>query len=124
MSVVAAILATVVLAALAVPQILVSAGRPYGRLVWGGQHRMLPAPLRVGSAVSVVIYAGFVVVLHWCAGLIGSLTPFIEVATWMLFAYFVIGVVIKLISRSRAERLVMTSTCTVLAVCTLLVAIG
>lgn len=47
-----------------------AAGRPYGRLVWGGQHEVL----------------------------------------------------LNVISRSRAERIVMTPTCLVLTACALLVA--
>jgi hypothetical protein len=59
----AAIVATVVFAALAVLQLLVAVGKPYGRLVWGGAHRVLPARLRIGSVIAVVLYAAFTLVL-------------------------------------------------------------
>lgn len=124
MSVAAAAIAMVVLAALAVLQVLVASGRPYGRLVWGGQHVVLPTRLRVGSAVSVVLYGLFALVLLWRAGLFGASGAFAYVATWVLFGYFALGIVMNLISRSRAERLVMTPTCIVLAACTLVVALG
>lgn len=124
MSAAAAVLATVILAALAVLQVLVAAGRPYGRLVWGGQHEVLPTRLRIGSAVSVVLYAGFATLLLWRAGLLWPVTSVIEVATWVLFGYLALGVVMNAISRSRAERLVMTPIAAVLAACALVVAIG
>ncbi|WP_136708896.1 hypothetical protein [Agromyces sp. H66] len=124
MSAVVAVLATVILAALAVLQVLVAAGRPYGRLVWGGQHEVLPTRLRIGSAVSVVLYAGFATLLLWRAGLLWPVTPVVDVATWVLFGYLALGVVVNAISRSRAERLVMTPVAAVLAACALVVAIG
>ncbi|MRG59770.1 hypothetical protein GE115_07800 [Agromyces sp. CFH 90414] len=120
----AAIVATVLLAAAAVLQVLVASGRPYGRLVWGGQHAVLPRRLRIGSAVSVLLYAGFAVILLWRAGFFGPSNPFIDVATWVLFGYFAFGVVLNGISRSRLERLVMTPTCAVVAACLLVIALS
>ena len=121
---VAAIVATLVLAALAVLQVLVAAGRPYGRLVWGGQHETLPRRLRVGSAVSVVVYAAMAWVLLARAEIFGPFKPFVGIATWVLFGYFAIGIALNAISRSRPERLVMTPTCVVLAACSLTVALS
>ncbi len=124
MSAVAALVATLVLAAIAVVQVLAAAGRPVGRLVWGGQHRVLPRALRIGSAVSIVLYAAFAAVLLSRAGVLpGGATPFVEVATWVLVAYFAVGVLMNGISRSPAERAAMTPACVVLAVAALLVAL-
>lgn len=122
---VAAVLATVLLAALAVLQVGVACGAPWGRLVWGGQHRVLPRRLRIASAVSVVLYAAFAGILLARAGVIpGGGTGPIEVATWILFGYFTLGILANLASRSRMERLVMTPTCLVLALLTLVVALS
>lgn len=125
MSVIAALVATLVLSGLAVVQVLAAAGRPVGRLVWGGQHRVLPRRLRIGSAVSILLYAGFAAVLLSRAGALpGGTTAFVEVATWVLVAYFAIGILMNGISRSRAERAAMTPACVVLAAAALLVALG
>ena len=51
----AAIALTVILALLAVFQLALVLGAPLGRFAWGGTHRVLPARLRIGSAVSIVI---------------------------------------------------------------------
>jgi len=117
----AALLATLVLAAISVVQIAAATGRPVGRFVWGGQHEVLPRGLRVGSAVSVVLYAVMATVLIARAGgTAGALT----VVAWVLFGYFALGIVMNGISRSRSERAVMTPACAVLAGCSLLVALG
>jgi len=121
----ACVIACVVLGALAVLQICVAAGAPWGRLVWGGAHRVLPRRLRVASAASVLLYAGFAAVLLSRTGFLpGGDTVVIRVLTWVLFAYFSVGIVMNAISRRRAERLTMTPVCAVLAAATLVVALS
>src|SRR5688572_529044 len=117
---VAAVVASVLLAGLAVFQVLLIAGRPLGRLAWGGQHEVLPTNLRIGSVVSVVSYAAIgwqvwrAVVQPEDAG------PWM----WILTAFFGLGVVMNAASRSRPERLVMTPVVLLLAVSCLLIALG
>ena len=124
-AVIASLVACAVLGALSVVQICVAAGAPWGRVVWGGQHRVLPARLRVGSAVSVLLYVGFAAVLLSRAGLLpGGDTVAVRVLTWVVFAYFVVGIGMNAISRSRVERLTMTPVCVVLAAATLIIALG
>lgn len=121
----AAIVASLLLAALAVVQIGVAAGKPWGRLVWGGRHRVLPTRLRVASAVSVVVYAGFAAVLLSRAGALpASGTAFVVVTTWVLVGYFALGIVMNLASRSIAERRTMAPACTVLTAAALVVALA
>jgi hypothetical protein len=121
----AAVVACLLLAGLAVFQALLIAGQPLGRLAWGGQHVVLPSHLRVGSAVSVVLYALFAVVILSAAGALSQLSvEFVEVAIWVLAGYFVLGIVMNAASRSRPERLVMTPVVLVLAVSCLLIARG
>lgn len=125
MSAVAAIVAVMILSVLAVLQACVAAGAPWGRFVWGGKHRVLPTRLRIGSALSVGVYAGFAALLLSRAGTIPeSDAPFVVVAVWVLFAYFALGIVMNLASRSAAERRTMTPACAVLAAATLVVALG
>ncbi|MCZ2828331.1 hypothetical protein O2W14_05720 [Modestobacter sp. VKM Ac-2986] len=119
-----AVLAVVVLTGLAVLQALLAAGRPYGHLAWGGQHRVLPRALRIGSAVSIGLYAVFAAVVLGAALRSPAVPGWLQVALWVLTGYFVLGVVLNGISRSRPERLVMTPVCLVLAGCCLVVALG
>lgn len=120
----ACLVACIVLGALAVLQICVALGAPWGRLVWGGAHRVLPGRLRIVSALSVVLYAAFAVVLLSRTGVLpGGDAVTVRVLTWVLFAYFTVGIGMNAISRSRAERLTMAPACVVLASATLLIAL-
>ena len=120
----AAILASVVLAGLAVFQAGLAVGQPWGRLAWGGQHEVLPTRLRVGSVVSIVLYVTVAAVLLTAAALIFVLPRgFAEIAVWVLVGYFALGILLNGISRSPAERAVMTPLVLVLALCSLVVAL-
>jgi len=98
----------------------VAAGRPHGRLVWGGRHEVLPRRMRIASALSVPVYAAIAVVLILRAA--DSATPAADAAAWVITAYFAIGIAVNGISRSRAERMVMTPACGLLAACAFVVA--
>ena len=106
-------------------QVALIAGAPIGRFAWGGQHTVLPTKLRVGSVVSIVLYALFVVVLLDRAGVIDVLPDIVStVGAWVLVGYFALGVVLNGLSRSKPERNLMAPVSLVLAVLSLLVALG
>lgn len=116
---------TVVLSALAVFQLALALGAPLGRFAWGGQHRVLPARLRIGSLVSIVIYA-VIAVIAWDR--VGAIDLFPEmfsvVAMWVVFGYFTLGILLNAISRSTPERFVMVPVTIVLSVLSLFIALG
>ena len=121
----AAIALVVILSLLAVFQLALALGAPLGRFAWGGQHRVLPGRLRIGSLVSIVIYAIIAVLALDRVGLIDVVPDVVStVGMWVVFAYFVIGIPLNAISRSKPERYVMTPVVTVLAVLSLLVALS
>jgi hypothetical protein len=122
----AAVAACAVLAGLAVFQAALISGAPLGRLAWGGQHQVLPTGLRVGSAVSIVLYAAFGYVALAKADLVPSLGNEVvtAVVTWVLAAYFTLGVLMNAISRSKSERAVMTPVALALAVFYLVLALN
>lgn len=116
---------TVVLAALAIFQLALVLGAPLGRFAWGGQHRVLPPRLRVGSAVSIVIYA-FIDLVAWDR--VGAIDVFPEgfstIAMWVVFGYFVLGIALNAVSRSKPERWTMVPVSIVLAALSFLIAMG
>jgi hypothetical protein len=116
---------TVVLALLALFQLALILGAPLGRFAWGGQHRVLPARLRIGSAASILIY-GLIATIAWDR--VGAIDvfadPFSEVAMWVVFAYFALGILMNAISRSKPERYTMVAVSIVLAVLSFLIAMG
>ncbi|MDQ0692926.1 hypothetical protein [Arthrobacter sp. W4I7] len=122
----AAVAACGVLAGLAIFQAALISGAPLGRLAWGGQHKVLPAGLRVGSAVSIVLYAAFGYAALAKAALVPSLgsEAVTAVVTWVLAAYFTLGVLMNAISRSKSERAVMTPVALALAVFYLVLALS
>ena len=116
---------TVILAALAIFQFALVLGAPWGRLAWGGQHRVLPARLRIGSAVAIVIYALIVVIALDRLGAIDVFPElFATIAMWVVFGYFVLGILANAASRSKPERYVMVPVTIVLAVLSFFIAMG
>jgi hypothetical protein len=122
----AAVAICLLLVALAVFQVLLAFGAPLGRFAWGGQHRVLPVALRVGSVVSLLIYALVLAVAAARADLISLdvSNTVVEVAAWGAAGYFLLGIGLNLASRSRPERIVMTPLCAVLSMLCGVVALG
>ena len=121
----AAIALVIILAILAVFQISLAAGAPLGHLAWGGQNRVLPRRIRMGSVASVAIYALIALVALDRAGQIDLLPDLVSrIAMWVVFGYFVLGILLNLASKSRAERAVMVPVTALLAVLALVVALA
>jgi hypothetical protein len=126
MPVILAYVACAVLAALALFQLALIAGAPLGRFAWGGQDQVLPARRKAGSAVSIVLYVVFVLVILQSVGLITLLPAVVaQVATWVVAAVFFASFVMNGISRSPSERAVMAPVSLALAaICVFLAVAG
>lgn len=122
----AALVFCVTIGLLGVFQLALAAGAPWGRLAWGGGHERLPAAYRVGSLVSILIYAVFATIVLERAGLIAVLTSpeIARVGAWMIAGYMALGIVMNAISRSLPERFVMTPVAILLCSSAALVALG
>lgn len=108
-------IAAAMLAALALFQLALIAGAPLGHFAWGGQHRILPRNLRIGSAVAIVLYAIFAVIILQRAGVFMLLPgPISDIGIWVIAAYLALGIPLNAISRSPPERFTMTPVVTVL----------
>ena len=120
-----AFLFTLVLALLAVFQLALVFGAPWGHFAWGGQDRVLPARKRIGSVISILIYA-FMTVVAWDRVGAISVFPdlFSQIAMWVIFAYSVLGILMNAISRSKPERYTMVPVAIVLSVLSFLIAMG
>ena len=122
----AAIAACIILGLLALFQIALASGAPLGEFAWGGKAKVLPTGLRIGSIVSVLLYVIIAIILLERAGvthIVGN-AALIQVAAWVVFAYFALGIVMNAISRSKRERYTMTPVVLVLAALSLVVALG
>jgi hypothetical protein len=123
---VAAIIFCVLMAALALFQSALALGAPMGQFAWGGQNRVLPPGLRMGSGIAIGLYALFSCIVLMRAGLLAPWpdSNWIDPAIWAVAAYMGLGVVVNAISRSRPERLTMTPLVIVLLILTLVVALA
>ena len=116
----AAIVATVLFAAMAAFQATLAAGAPVGAHVLGGRHSgVLPPRLRVFSGIAALLLVGFALVVlaragvvGWPAGIAGLLIP----ASWVIAGFLVLNTLGNLASKSRFERTVLAATTAVLAV--------
>ena len=126
MNLIAAIATCVLLGLLALFQIALALGAQLGEFGWGGKSKVLPTRLRIGSIVSVLIYALIASILLERAGLTQILgnAAVVQVAAWVVFAYFVLGILMNAISQSKKERYTMAPVTMVLAALSLIVALG
>jgi len=121
-----AILGLLTLLGLTIFQIALIFGAPIGHYAWGGQYKQLPARLRVASASSIVLYMLFGAFLATRAGLAAMVsdTTTLTMGMRVFTAYFFLGIFMNAISRSKAERNLMTPVAAILAISFLLVTIG
>lgn len=121
----AAVIAVVLLGALAVFQVALALGAPWGAASWGGTHPgVLPARLRVASAVAgVVVYPLIALLLLDSGGVIDIGWDVGSLWLWVLTAFFLLGTLANAASRSKVER-VWAPVTLVIAVCCAVVALG
>ncbi len=105
----AGIIAVGLLVVIAVFQIALALGAPYGKVAWGGAHDgVLPARLRGASAVvGLLVYPTIIAVVLSASGLIDAdLVPGDGAVTmWVLATILLLGAIANAVSRSRIERL-------------------
>lgn len=121
-----AFIACGILAILIVFQVLLAFGAPLGQYAWGGSHVVLPTKLRIGSVISIILYFFFALIILSSAKVLDILISkdILNIAIWVLTAYFSIGVFMNGISRSKRERAVMTPAALALAFACLLIALN
>jgi hypothetical protein len=110
----------------AVFQLLLALGAPWGRATQGGfNDGPLPPELRIVSSVFMVIIIGAAFVVLGRAGYWGDrFSRAFRVGTWALVVYFTFGVLLNLASSSPWERFGWAPFTLLLAVATFVVARG
>jgi hypothetical protein len=127
LTVVAALVATGLFAAMAVFQATLAAGAPLGAHVLGGRYSgALPPRLRAVSGIAAILllaFAGVTLararVIGWPVGLADLLVP----AAWVIAGFLVLNTLGNLASKSRFERTALAATTAVLAVLCVFVAV-
>jgi hypothetical protein len=122
----AAMIFCALFAVLSVFQLALAFGAPLGRFAWGGGHERLPTSLRIGSLVSIALYAVFCAIVAERAGLamLFPMRSISDIGIWVVTGYLGLGIAMNAISRSRPERLTMTPVVAVLFGLALVVALS
>lgn len=109
--------ASVGIVCLAMFQILLAAGFPYGAAAFGGANVVLPTRLRVASAISSVLFWGALYVVLAEGDLFGvdGRSTFLGFAAWFFVAIFGLSGIANIASRSQWERRLMAPLALVLA---------
>jgi hypothetical protein len=110
----------------AIFQLLLALGAPWGRAAFGGYNEgTLPPGLRVASSVSMAVFAGAAVVVLGRAGQWSDrFSGAFRVATWTLVVILPIGALMNLASSSPWERFGWAPFTFLLAMATFVVARG
>lgn len=117
-------LATGLLFVLAIFQLALAFGAPFGQAAWGGRHSgVLPTRLRVASAFAAFVYAPISLVLLESAGVLDLGWSVEPLWIWVLAGFFGLGTISNLVSRSRIERLWAIESAAI-AVCCVIIALG
>ncbi len=125
---VAAILAAAILAGVALFQVALVLGAPWGEYTQGGSTAgSLPAGQRAVAAVSAVlllVMAGALLARIGVGPMAALPRRVIAVLAWFTVVYSVVGVVLNLATPSAKERMVWAPTTALIAVLTLVAVIG
>jgi hypothetical protein len=103
-----AVLASIGFAGIAIFQLTLAAGAPWGHAAWGGANAHLSTALRSASAGAVVFYAAAALIVLGRAGILRarSNSALFRWGTWFLAVAMAIGALPNFASQSRWENLV------------------
>src|SRR5688572_27514975 len=122
----AALAAAVGFLTIAAFQIALALGAPLGRAAWGGAHERLPARLRIGSAVAVLIWllAALIVLTRGGLAVVQLPSALVVWGTWALVVLNVLGAIVNVASSSPWERFGWAPFALILAILCLILALN
>lgn len=122
----AAIIILIIFTSLAIFQVSLVFGAPFGHFAWGGQNKVLPLQFRIGSIISVLLY-----VLFCLIALDKSHTRNIfkkqqvsQIGSWVIVGYSFVGIFMNGLSKSNSERNLMTPLTAIIFLLFLLIAMS
>ena len=125
MTVAAAVVFTVVVAAAVAFQLALALGAPWGRYAMGGRYPdRLPAPMRVAAVVQAVVLALLALVVLSAAGVaIPGLVAALPWLVWVPVVVSAVSLVLNVATPSAGERRIWAPVAAVLLVTSLAVAL-
>ncbi|MCT2345693.1 hypothetical protein NQZ71_23715 (plasmid) [Niallia taxi] len=117
---IASILVAIMFVLIAVFQVLLSLGYPYGEYAMGGFYKVLPKKLRIVSFINAIIllFMGFVFLLHAEVFNGFHFLP-TNILVWVMTIFLGLNTLTNLISKSKKERIVMSPLSIILFFCCL-----
>jgi len=125
-----AMLAAVLFGALALFQVALALGAPWGAFAYGGraiqEDGTLPITYRLASAVAAVVLVLFAIVILTRAGVIGTAgdSTLVSVLSWVIVAFLVLNTLSNVSAKHWIERFVFGGITVVLAVLCAIVAVA
>jgi hypothetical protein len=109
---------------IAVFQVALSAGVPWGHAAWGGARAELSSAQRIGSGIAVAVWTAAALVVLGRGGLWGTASRRLRTlfgwGTWLLAAVSVLAALLNFASQSRWENVIFGPLALLLAIfCTL-----
>ena len=121
-----AVILVAVALAVAVFQVCLACGAPWGAYAFGGSHAgVLPRRYRFMSAFSLLVSLAQAAVFASVAGLVSPWIPSVVLPwiLWLFVGFFALGTLMNAISRSARERNTWTPIVAISLLCALVVAL-
>ena len=109
---------TVLLALFIAIQLLLAAGILPASIAWGGRQTELTTGLRITSIIAAIILGGFIYIIRYRAGLVGS-TPIpkaIRIGSWVVTGFMVLNTLGNLASVNNTEKFIFAPLTLVIAI--------
>ncbi|WP_259457968.1 hypothetical protein [Salipaludibacillus neizhouensis] len=106
---ISSVIVAILFVSIAVFQVVLSLGYPFGEFAMGGYYKVLPKKLRIVSAVNtlILLFMGFIFLQH--TNVINGLNFLsTNILVWVITIFLGINTIANLISRSKKERFLMT----------------
>ncbi len=120
-----AVTASIGFIGLAIFQLLLALGKPYGKAAWGGKHEILPVPLRFASLGAILIFIILTLSILEKAHIIFVINNenFVTYAIWIFSFFFSVNTLGNFLSKSKIEKVIMTPVSLLLSISCFIVAI-
>lgn len=126
-----ALVAAVVFALVAVFQVALALGAPWGHVAYGGRAAgvdgRLPTPFRAMSAITAIflgVAAALVLARGGLVELGGVADRTLGIVTWAIAAMMALNTLANVASTNRIERMVMGGATALLTICCVVLAVG
>lgn len=94
---------TIILGIVALFQLALILGVPWGKAAWGGQHAVLPMAYRIGSVTTLLLYV-LIIFLTWKRVILPQKRIY-QVTAWLFCALFLVGTIMNTLTTSPVERI-------------------